>query len=94
MNFATGPSGHAVDAALAGVVTEAAFEELCRRHDLTFSYSEGPSYWRGKESLKRIQEAAKSLPPDVAARVWNRIVDLKIVEGQREEWYWTVERDA
>lgn len=76
-------------------MTEEAFFELAKRHDLTFEYSDDHSVWqRGCDSLAKVREAAKSLPPDVAARIWNSVVDTKMREGYRDQFYWKVPASA
>lgn len=69
---------------------EAEFYELCKRHDLTYAFADDGRVWRsGKKSLEVILEAAKKLPEDVAVRIWNQVVDEKIVEDSRSLFYWT-----
>lgn len=70
-------------------ITEDSFREMCRRHDLTFDYSDDGSVWRrGCASWDAVTQAAKLLPRDVAVRIWNEIVDTKLVEDARESFYW------
>lgn len=73
------------------MIGEETFFELCKRHDLTHEYSDDGSVWRrGRDQLTAIREAAKSLPPEVAARIFNSVVDTKMKEGYREQFYWKV----
>lgn len=70
-------------------MTEEAFYELVKRHDLTYAHSDDHRiYERGRASLAKIEEAAKQLPPEVARRIWNEVVDLKLAPGTRESFYW------
>ena len=72
-------------------MTEQEFQGLCERHDLTFDYSDDHGCWQaGCASLAKVREAAKQLPPEVAARIWNSVVDTKLVEDARESFYWKV----
>jgi hypothetical protein len=66
------------------------FYHLCKAHDLTYSYSDDYGVWRrGAESLVQLQEYAKvHLRYAVARRIWNAVVDEKLVEGARESFYW------
>ena len=73
-------------------MTEAEFYELCKAHDLTYTFSDDDRYYRaGEASLKRVMAAAKQLPLDVAQRIWNSVVDEKIVEDSRSIFYWKKE---
>ena len=68
---------------------EAEFRTMCEDHDLTYVYSDdGACYRRGQASLQAIKAAAKELPEGAAARIWNLVVDYKIIEGYRKDWYW------
>lgn len=68
---------------------EQAFYEMCKRHDLTYVYSDdGRVYAKGRQSLEEIEAAAAKLPPGVAAQIWNRVVDEKILAEHRTDWYW------
>lgn len=70
-------------------MTEEKFRQMCQQHDLTFDYSDDGGVWRrGQESLARVKAAAKELPRDVAVRIWNEVVDTKLVEGARSNFYW------
>lgn len=73
------------------MVTEDEFRQLCKRHDLTYEYSDDHGYWtRGNASLAKIRAAAKELPREVAVRIWNEVVDTKLVESARAQFYWKV----
>lgn len=72
-------------------MTEDEFRTMCERHDLTFEYSDDGRVWRaGQASLNEVKEAAKELPREVAVRIWNEVVDSKLAEGYRSNWYWKV----
>lgn len=65
------------------------FESMVAAHDLTFEYSDDRDVWRaGCRSLDRINQAAKSLNRADVVRIWNAAVDRKIIEGQRDSFYW------
>lgn len=65
------------------------FERACQRHDLTYSYSDDGRWWRaGLESERKIQEAAKKFPREDVERIWNAVVDTKLVPEAREQFYW------
>jgi hypothetical protein len=72
-------------------MTEQSFREMCVRHDLTYDYSDDGSVWRrGRESYAAVREAAKLLPREAAVRIWNEVVDTKLVVRARSEFYWKV----
>lgn len=72
-------------------VTEEEFRKLCKNHDLTYEYSDDHRYWtKGNQTLAEVQAKAKELDREVAVRIWNEVVDQKIVEGRRDQWYWKV----
>lgn len=65
------------------------FEEAVRNHDLTYSYSDDHSCWRrGATDHDRIRDAAKKFPPQEVERIWNEMVDRKLVESARSQFYW------
>lgn len=73
------------------LMSEQQFEEMCRRHDLTYVYSDDGGVWRaGEKSLDAIIVAAADLPREVAVRIWNEIVDTKVMPEYREQFYWKV----
>jgi hypothetical protein len=72
-------------------VTEDEFRELCKKHDLTYEYSDDHHYWtQGNASLAKVQAAAKQLPREVVVRIWNEVVDTKLVPDARAQFYWKV----
>lgn len=65
------------------------FERACVHHDLTYEYSDDGETWRrGGAQLYRIQEAAKKLPREDVERIWNAVVDTKLVPDARANFYW------
>lgn len=65
------------------------FRRACVAHDLTYSYSDDHSVWRrGSAAYGRIREAAKKFPAEDVARIWNAVVDTKLVESARSQFYW------
>lgn len=70
-------------------ITEEEFRTMCRRHDLTYQYSDDHGVWtRGNQSLAQVEAAAQKLPRDVAVRIWNEVVDTKLVPDARAQFYW------
>lgn len=64
------------------------FEEMVRRHDLTFAYSDDHRhYTSGHKSLIAIRKASKEIPRADAIRIWNSICDEKLNTGA-EYFYW------
>lgn len=73
------------------LLSEHEFEEMCRRHDLTYVYSDDGDVWRaGEKSLDAIIVAAADLPREDAVRIWNEIVDLKVEPEYCQQFYWRV----
>lgn len=65
------------------------FEEMVNRHDLTYSYSDdGRVYDNGLAQERAIMKAAKEFPIDDVKRIWNAMVDRKLIESAREQFYW------
>lgn len=65
------------------------FENACQRHDLTYSYSDDHRYWTaGCASHDRIRKAAEQFPRDDVERIWNAVVDTKLVPEVRSQFYW------
>lgn len=69
-----------------------AFRKLVSAHDLTYSYSDDHRKWvGGQASWAEVNKAGIEILPDDAAEIWNSIVDEKIAEGFREQFYMTAE---
>lgn len=65
------------------------FEEMVNRHDLTYDYSDDGSVWRaGLASENKIKAAAKQFPIEDVKRIWNAMVDKKLIEKARKPFYW------
>lgn len=65
------------------------FEKMVNGHDLTYSYSDDSSVYRnGVHQENRIKEAAKQFPIDDVKRIWNEMVDNKLIESARKPFYW------
>ena len=65
------------------------FEKACADHDLTYSYSDDGEYWRrGCASHERIRRAATKFPREDVERIWNAVVDTKVIESARSQFYW------
>lgn len=70
-------------------MTEEKFLEMCRKHDITYQYEDDSRNWRrGVETYNKIVEASKVIGEEAAARIWNQVVDEKIREDSRSNWYW------
>ena len=73
-------------------ITEALFREMCKAHDLTYSYSDDSRAYRaGRLTYDWIEAAAKNLGRDKAVPIWNSVVDEKLKDGFRADFYWIVE---
>ena len=71
------------------------FERACVRHDLTYSYSDDGRWWRaGCASEDAIRKAAKKFPREDVERIWNAVVDTKLVPEAREQFYWRWPKEA
>jgi hypothetical protein len=65
------------------------FEKACQGHDLTYSYSDDGRWWcAGLASHERIRKAANQFPREDVERVWNAVVDTKLVPEARSQFYW------
>lgn len=66
------------------------FTEMCRKHDLTYSYSDdGKVYDAGKAQYQEIVEFAKNLPRHVAVKIWNESVEKKLIEYAWKDYKWS-----
>ncbi len=71
------------------------FERACIAHDLTYGYSDDPRWYRaGCDSEDRIRKAAEQFPREDVERIWNKMVDTKVVEGARSNFYWRWPKDV
>lgn len=65
------------------------FEIMVSKHDLTYAYSDDPHWYRrGKQEREEILEAAKQFPREDVVRIWNEMVDRKLLDGTG--FYWKV----
>lgn len=65
------------------------FKAACERHDLTYAYSDDGECWRrGCRSHDRIREAPKKFPTEDVKRIWDAVVDQKLIEGARDNFFW------
>ena len=70
-------------------MTVAEFRELCKKHDLTYNFSDDSrSYNAGRDSYAAIRKAADELPAEVAIKIWNEIVDEKLAPGHGAGYKW------
>lgn len=73
------------------MTTPEAFEEACRRHDLSFQHADDYASWkRGNESLHAICVMAAELGIEQAAPIWNAIVREKVIPIHQADYLWTV----
>lgn len=76
---------------MSSAISLSEFERMVREHDLTYSFSDDHRDWmRGRAQRDAILEAAKLLPRSEVVRVWNEMVDKRIVKESRNAFYWTV----
>lgn len=65
------------------------WEQEVNRHDLTHGYSDDHNAWsRGAAHHDKIHKAAMDLPREDVERIWNAMVDRKLVEEVRSQFYW------
>ncbi len=65
------------------------FEIACKAHDLTYSYSDDGRWWRaGLASHERIRKAAEQFLREDVERVWNAVVDTKVIPEAASQFYW------
>lgn len=67
------------------------FTDLCEKHDLTYTYSDDHRAWtRGREEADAIAAAALRITYDDAARIWNAMVERKILPASWADFKWSV----
>lgn len=65
------------------------FENEVNKHDLTHEYSDDHSVWsRGNAHYSKIRKAANNLPKADVERIWNAMVDKRLIEEARSQFYW------
>lgn len=65
------------------------FNELCKEHDLTYSYSDDyRNYVRGRHHHEKIMELSKLLPHNLAVEIWNKNVREKLNPEYVEDYLW------
>lgn len=70
-------------------MTEKEFRDLCEKHDITYAQADDPRDWRkGVVSYDEVKAAAATMKRETAVRIWNSVVDKKIMKGSREMFYW------
>lgn len=71
------------------ITTLEEFEAACKAHDLTYDYSDDGWVWsRGLDSESKIRSAAKKFSREDVERIWNAVVDTKLVTDARKQFYW------
>lgn len=71
-------------------MTEDEFRKACRKHDLTYAYSDDSAvYFAGAESERKLRMAAEEIGFDRARVIWNEVVAEKINdEDIRKSYEW------
>lgn len=65
------------------------FEKEVNSHDLAYSYSDDHSVWqRGSAHYSKISKAAQELPRGDVERIWNAMVDRRMLPDYRQQFYW------
>jgi hypothetical protein len=68
------------------------FAVMCRRHDLTYEYSDDHSVWRkGSQSwdaIRRTYNAMNEYDKSVAKEIWNEVVKTKLKPDYADQWLW------
>jgi hypothetical protein len=65
------------------------FDELCKVHDLTYSYADDHSVWqKGHDHHKMIMELSQQIPHNEAVKIWNKYVMEKLNVEYVEEYLW------
>lgn len=66
------------------------FKQMCQCHDLTYGYSDDiTAYRKGQMSFAEIYDYINSgeINKGVAIKIWNSVVDEKIISSAREPYY-------
>lgn len=70
-------------------MTPERFEEMCRAHDLTYTYSDDHRVWKeGDMEYTLIGRAADVLGRAIAAPIWNKVVREKVSSPNNEQFLW------
>ncbi len=70
---------------------ETTFERMVRAHDMGYAMCDSSrTYQAGRASMQRIEAEAMKLPKNVAAGIWNRVVEEKFEPDAREFFYWDI----
>lgn len=73
-------------------MTPEQFREMCKAHDLTYSYSDDGGVWRrGQAQRDAITLARKQLGDAIAVPIWNQVVDEKMNPPYNLDFHWTEE---
>ena len=68
---------------------EEEFLKACCQHDLTYAYSDDHRYWvAGVASLRLVTDMRSKIGIARSAEIWNAVVDTKMLEPAREQFYW------
>jgi hypothetical protein len=66
------------------------FDELCKVHDLTYTYSDDHSvYQKGKHQYAEIMQLSEHIPYNEARNIWNKNVMEKLNAEYAGEFLWT-----
>ena len=67
------------------------FKKMVRDHDLTYSYSDDHRcYTKGAAEYDKILKEAKTLPRADVVKIWNAVVDKKLMSFARSSFYWYI----
>ncbi len=70
-------------------MTNDEFTKLVNDHDLTYMYSDdGSCFRRGTAEKDAIVAASITFDQDFVRETWNAMVDRRMAEGYREQFYW------
>lgn len=65
-------------------------QKMMLHHDFTYDYSDDYEVWkRGFNNLKAIEFEARNHPREVVVKMWNEIVDMKVIKEVAKDFYWS-----
>lgn len=71
------------------MITLEEFKTRVEQHDLTHEYSDDSRVWQaGANDYRAIVNLAEQLPRAEVVKIWNAVVDSKLVPAARSEYYW------
>lgn len=70
-------------------ITPSEFEEMCRRFDLTYTYSDDHrAYERGRKQYQELLTARRQLGDTLAVPIYNKVVSEKLTESFAPQFFW------